>query len=154
MKLNTKQFGEIEIDPNEIIEFPAGILGFEDYHRYVILEFEDSIFQFLQSVEEPWLSFIIMMPELLRPDYQVAVEEKYVKELKFQDASEGRVYVIITISEDLSDMTANLQAPIVINWNRRLAKQVVLMDGAYNTRHNVLAEMEQAKANNSLRKTV
>lgn len=154
MKLNTEQFGEIEINPNEIIEFPAGILGFEELRQYVILEFEDSVFQFLQSVEEPWLSFIIMKPELMRPDYQVSIEEKYVKELEFQDASEGRVYVIITISEKISDMTANLQAPLVVNSKQCLAKQVVLMDGLYNTRHNVLAEMEQAKASNHLRKTV
>lgn len=154
MKLKTEQFGEIEINPADIIEFPTGILGFEEYQHYVIIEPQDSIFHFLQSVDEPWLSFFIMMPELLRPDYQVAVEEKNVKELEFQDASEGRVYVILTVQDKLADMTANLQAPLVINCKNRLAKQIVLMDGLYNTRHNVLAEMEQARANDRLRKTV
>lgn len=144
MKIETARFGVLEINPDEIITFPDGILGFEDYQRYVIVEQPDSIFSFLQSVDEPWLCFVIMMPELLRSDYQVTLEPQYVKELGFKDASDGQVFVIVTIPEDVSEMTANLQAPLVINRNTRLAKQIVLMDGMYKIRHNVLAELQRS----------
>lgn len=144
MELNTKRFGIIKIDPEEIINFTQGIYGFEDYHRYVIINHKDSIFSFLQSVDEPWLSFVIVMPELLQPDYQVALEAKYVKELELEDSSEGQVYVILTIPERIAEMTANLQAPLVINKKRRTARQVILMDGKYQTRHNVFTEKQRS----------
>lgn len=142
MKLNTDRFGTIEIDEEQIVDFSQGILGFEEYHQYVVIDQPDSIFSFLQSIDQPWLCFIVMMPELLRADYRVALEEQYVKELKFEDAEDGQVFVIVTVPEEITNMTANLQAPIVINHKQRLAKQIVLMDGKYNTRHNVWAELQ------------
>lgn len=143
MKVETTRFGTIEIDPEQIIEFPDGILGFEEYHRYVVFESSDHIFSFLQSVEVPWLSFVVIMPELLRSDYYVDLEPQLVKELGFEDPEEGKVFVIVTVPEDVTEMTANLQAPIVINRETRLAKQVILTDGMYKVRHNVLAELQR-----------
>ncbi len=144
MELDTSRFGIIEIDPEEIIHFTQGLYGFEDYHRYVIVNHKDSIFSFLQSVDEPWLSFVIVMPELIQPDYQVALEAKYVKELELEDSSEGQVYVILTIPDRIAEMTANLQAPLVINHKRKKARQVILMDGKYQTRHNVFTELQRS----------
>jgi flagellar assembly factor FliW len=39
-------------------------------------------------------------------------------------------------------MTINLQAPVVINKRKNIGAQIVLMDGKYHTKHNVLAEMQ------------
>ncbi|HHT36127.1 MAG: flagellar assembly protein FliW [Candidatus Wallacebacter cryptica] len=144
MKIETTRFGTLEVDPEQIIDFPEGILGFEDYHQFVIVEQPESMFCFLQSVEEPWLCFVIMMPELLRHDYQVKLEPQHVKQLGFEDSKDGQVFVIVTVPEDVSEMTANLQAPLVINRKTKLAKQVVLMDGLYSIRHNVLAELQRS----------
>ena len=143
VKIETTRFGSIEIDPEQIIEFPDGILGFEEYHRYVVVEPPGHIFSFLQSVDEPWLSFVVIMPELLRSDYYVDLEPQLVKELGFEDPKDGKVFAIVTIPEDTAEMTANLQAPIVINLKTKLAKQIVLTDGAYKIRHNVLAELQR-----------
>lgn len=38
MKIETTRFGTLEVDPEQIIDFPEGILGFEDYHQFVIAE--------------------------------------------------------------------------------------------------------------------
>ena len=40
MKLNTKNFGKIEID-EQIINFPEGLLGFEEEKQFVIINTED-----------------------------------------------------------------------------------------------------------------
>lgn len=159
MKLNTARFGEISVDPEHIIEFPHGILGFEEYHKFVILEQENSFFQFLQCVDQPELSFVVIMPELICADYQVDLEPSYVDELNFETAEDGKILAIVTVPENVAEMTANLQAPIVVNMKQRLARQIVLMDGKYHTRHNVLAEYQKTtyelhKAKEAMRKTV
>jgi flagellar assembly factor FliW len=143
VKIETTRFGTIEIDPGQIVEFPEGLLGFEEYQRYVILEQPDRVFSFLQSVEAPWLSFVVMIPELLRSDYHVELEPQFVKELGFENPEEGKVLVIVTVPEDITEMTANLQAPIAINLKTKLGKQIVLMEGSYKIRHNVLAELQR-----------
>ncbi len=144
MELNTSRFGVIKIDPNEVINFTQGLYGFEEYRRYVIVEHKDSIFNFLQSVDEPWLSFVIVMPELILPSYQVVLEAKSVEELQLEDSDVGQVYVILTIPDRITEMTANLQAPLVINPKSNLAKQVILMDGKYQIQHNVFAELQRS----------
>lgn len=145
MKLNTDRFGEIEVGIDKIITFPHGILGFEEYKRYIIIYEENSVFSFLQCVDEPALAFVILMPELVKADYQVALEPQHVQELKLDDASDGSVYGIISLPENLADMTINLQAPLVINNKERLGKQVVLTNSEYGIRHNVLAELQKTR---------
>ena len=51
MKLQTR-FGEMEVDPNKIIEFKEGIPGFEALRKFILIEDAESKFCYLQSVEE------------------------------------------------------------------------------------------------------
>ena len=37
MKVLTKFFGEVELDEKKVLEFPNGIIGFEDFKKYAIL---------------------------------------------------------------------------------------------------------------------
>ncbi|NLM24519.1 MAG: flagellar assembly protein FliW [Firmicutes bacterium] len=145
MVLNTDRFGEIVVDAEKIITFPSGILGFEKYKRYILLHEKNSIFSFLQCIDEPELAFVVIMPELIKPDYHVTLEAKHVQDLKLEDAKDGSVYGIVTIPENVADMTINLQAPLVINNKQKLGKQVVLTDSDYRIRHNVLAELQKSK---------
>ena len=61
MKLDTIRFGELEIKEEDIIEFPEGILGFEDMKKFVIFQMEEgSPLMWMQSVEEAALAFIVI----------------------------------------------------------------------------------------------
>jgi len=126
-----------------IISFPRGILGFADYHRYIILEQEQSVFSFLQSVDEPSLSFVVIMPELVRADYSVELSDEEVELLQIGAPEDGKVYGIVTIPENVAEMTVNLQAPVVINTKERLGAQLIISGDKYHTKHNVLAEMHR-----------
>ena len=55
MKINTINFGEIEIVEDKIILFQEGLPAFEDEEQFVIIlnEDEDNPFHFLQSVNTP-----------------------------------------------------------------------------------------------------
>ncbi|HHT43019.1 MAG TPA: flagellar assembly protein FliW [Firmicutes bacterium] len=142
MELKTK-FGPVQVEENMIISFPRGILGFADYHRYIILEQEQSVFSFLQSVDEPSLSFVVIMPELVRADYSVELSDEEVELLQIGAPEDGKVYGIVTIPENVAEMTVNLQAPVVINTKERLGAQLIISGDKYHTKHNVLAEMHR-----------
>ena len=142
MELKTK-FGPVQVEENMIISFPRGILGFADYHSYIILEQEQSVFSFLQSVDEPSLSFVVIMPELVRADYSVELSDEEVELLQIGAPEDGKVYGIVTIPENVAEMTVNLQAPVVINTKERLGAQLIISGDKYHTKHNVLAEMHR-----------
>ncbi|NLM42138.1 MAG: flagellar assembly protein FliW [Firmicutes bacterium] len=142
MELKTK-FGAISVEEDQIIYFPRGILGFADYHRYVLVERTDSVFSFLQSVDEPSLTFVVIMPELVRADYAVDLSEEEIELLQISSPEDGKVFGIVTIPENVAEMTVNLQAPVVINTRERLGAQLIIAGDKYHTKHNVLAEMHK-----------
>ncbi len=142
MELKTK-FGTITVQEDKIIHFPRGILGFADYRRYILVEREDSIFSFLQSVDEPGLSFVVIMPELVRADYAVELSDEEIELLQISSPEDGKVFGIVTIPENVAEMTVNLQAPVVINTKERLGAQLIITGDKYHTKHNVIAEMHK-----------
>ena len=46
-----------------------------------------------------------------------------------------RVYVIVTMSKEMKDVTINLQGPLLFNLEKRLGLQFIIPDGKYSTRH-------------------
>lgn len=138
MKILTTRFGEVEIAESEIYSFPEGILGFSDVKQYFILDNpKGGPFKWLQAVNPPSLAFVICDPLLFKPDYEVKIRVEDVTSIKLDDAAKGVVKVILTIPKEPSEMTANLLGPIILNAQAKLAKQVVLSEAQYSTRHRV-----------------
>ena len=50
----------------------------------------------------------------------------------------------MTIPSNPSEMTANLQGPVIINPEKRLGRQVISLSDKYNVRHRILDEMKKA----------
>ena len=76
MKIATARFGEIEVIPEEIIEFAEGLLGFEDAHRFVILNHQDgSPFRWLQCVDNGDLAFVIIEPLNFMFEYDLSISD-------------------------------------------------------------------------------
>jgi len=115
----TKRFGALEFSETEIISFQEGILGFEEYHNYVVIDQKETSFKFLQCVDEPELTFIVIMPELVRADYTVELREEQAQNLEIEAPVDAQVYAIVTIPENLAEMTANLQANAPLRFFRR-----------------------------------
>ena len=142
VELQTK-LGTMQVDEEKIIRFPVGILGFSDNHRYIIVEQEGSAFSFLQSVDDPELSFVVIMPELVCCDYSVQLSDEDIDLLQIKSPEDGKVYGIVTIPENVAEMTVNLQAPVVINTKERIGAQFIIQGDKYHTKHNVIAEMHK-----------
>ena len=144
MKYLTSRFGQISFDEKEILFLPKGILGFSQLSKYVIIEKEEyNPFKWLQSVEDPAVAFVIVDPTLFFPNYKLEVNEKELEELNFQQMKELITYVVITVPSDHSQMSADLLGPVVINSKKRIAKQVVMPDSPYTTKHYILDELKK-----------
>ncbi|MBR4153559.1 MAG: flagellar assembly protein FliW [Selenomonadaceae bacterium] len=141
-KVSTSRFGEIEVDEKKIVHFKDGIPAFEEEHEFVILPYEeDSPYYFMQSVNSPDLAFLLTIPFLFFPDYTFEIDESTVDELEIKNSDAVFYYSMITIPNgSIRYMTANLLAPIVLNSDNMQAKQVVLENTNYTTKHRLFPE--------------
>lgn len=139
IKLNTTNFGEIEIDKEKIFSFPDGLLGFEEDREFVIINNEDPEipFQWLQSLRNPDLAFVIINPFLVYPNYDIRISKAVRDKLKIEDEKDVAIYSIVVVPEDMEKMTANLLGPIILNIDKKLGKQVILDDDRYSTKHYI-----------------
>jgi len=141
--IKTTRFGALEVAEDLIITLPEGLIGFEDCTRFVVLhQDEKSPFRWLQSLDDGQVSFPIMDPWQFRSDYAPTLTDADAEELGLTPEMPGMVFVIVTVPlNNPRGMTANLLSPIVINPLTRRAKQVIVLDDCYTTKHNILEEM-------------
>lgn len=147
MILNTKHFGEIEVEEDKIIHFPEGILGFEEEKQFIIINNEDekSPFHWLQSVANPNLAFVIINPFFVYPNYDIVIPKSAQEKLEIEEKKDVAIYSIVVVPEDMEKMTANLLGPIVININKKLGKQVILDDERYTTKHYIFKQSSEVR---------
>jgi flagellar assembly factor FliW len=141
MKVATKAYGLIEVDERQKIVLPNGLLGFEKYRDYVLLDAERQPFFWLQSTEKEQVAFILINPFIFRPDYEANIENDELGMIGISDPKRALIFSIVTIPADGSPMTANLQGPLVINRDSRTGLQVVLPDPRCKTKHDIMAEL-------------
>jgi len=139
MIIQTSFLGEIEIEESSVINFPEGIPGFEQSKRYVIIPMGDaSPFFYMQSLDEPDLCLLTGHPFVFFPDYEIDVLDEELKKLGITDqGQELAVYVVISVPEDFKMATANLLAPLVINFTNKEGMQYVPAKSVYTTRHYI-----------------
>lgn len=148
MFLNTTNFGDIEIKEEDIITFDDGLPGFESMQKFIIVnsEEENSPFSWLQSVESGSLAFVIINPVFYKKDYTVTVDDLTVSSLGIEKPEDVAVYSIVVVPEDVTKISVNLKAPLVINTKNKKGKQVILDTREYNVRHYILEELQKQEA--------
>ena len=144
MKIKTKAFGEIEVDEKAKIKIPQGLFGFEELKDYVLLDAEQPPFYWLQSADEQEIAFVLINPFIFRPDYEVNIANEELAEIGIDSPEKAMIFTIVTIPSDGNPMTANLQGPLVINRETREGKQAILSDARWQTRHDIMAELNRA----------
>jgi flagellar assembly factor FliW len=143
MKIETKQFGLMDIEDSRIITMPGGMPGFHDLKRFVIIEREE-IWPFIcyQCADDAELCFYIMSPKLFLADYKVDIKE-VLREAGWEgdDPKDVELYVIVNTSAGVPDkITANLIGPLVVNTRRCEADQLVLHNSPYSHRHFIFSQ--------------
>jgi len=144
MKVDTKVFGSLEVDEKQRVIIPQGLFGFEDYKEFVLLDdVEQGQFFWLQSTDDKEIAFILINPFLFRKDYEANVINDDLAEIGITSPENALVFVIVTIPQDGSSMTANLQGPIIINKENMTGMQAILSDSKWKTKHDIIAEFNK-----------
>jgi flagellar assembly factor FliW len=146
MLVQTTRFGPIDVDEGKIIALKDGLLGFPRHQRFALVQTApDPVLYWMQSVDDPDLAFVVCDPLTFVPDYQVPVRQDDVEALGLHDLCDCQVLVIVNKAN--GDLTANLLGPIVVGARSLRAKQLVLSDKRYGTRHRLMpADPAQAVA--------
>jgi len=143
MEIKTRQFGPMEIEDNQIVTMPGGMPGFHTMKRFVIVEREEIWpFSCFQSLDDPELSFYIMNPALFMPDYRLDMPQAILEAGWEGDSSEDvKIYVIVNTSAGVPEkITANLIGPLVVNFRRHEADQMVLHNSSYSHQHLIFSQ--------------
>jgi flagellar assembly factor FliW len=139
MKINNTVVGDIEVDDGSVITFPEGMLGLPQYKHYVIVRNrETEPFLRLQCVDEPKISFLTIDPAFAEGGYKDYVMAQDPGHVLLDKEEEIVLLVVCTISPDRTDVTCNLQAPVVINHKSMKGKQIILLESNYSIRHSLI----------------
>ncbi len=133
MDINTSRFGNITVNDDKLFEFVIPIVGFDELSRFVLLEHsDDSMFKWLQSVENSMLAFPVVSCANLSMDYVIDLPDKAVELLKIESVDDLLVLNIASIpSSDPNSATINLLAPLIFNVKNKLAGQIILSGSGY-----------------------
>ncbi len=149
MVAETKFFGTIDIEEEKIIEFPMGIIGFENLRKFALIydseREERSKISWLQSMEEPLMVLPVINPIDIVEEYSPIIEDELTKSIGDPADADIVIFVTMSIPSDLTKMTANLKAPIIINTVNRKAMQVIAENQDYMIKYNVYDAIERLK---------
>lgn len=142
MKLNTARFGEIEIEEDRIFNFVMPIIGFDMLHKFIILDpNKDTLFKWLQSIEDPALAFPIISVSALNLDYTIDLPDNIVETLNIKNVESLLVMNITSIPQDNpKGTTINLLAPLIFNLDNQNAAQIVLSGSGYDISYPMFKE--------------
>lgn len=142
MKINTKNFGKLDVNERNILTFEDGLMGMEDVKRFTFINNTDTEgpvpFMWLQGVDDPDIAFVLTIPYLLRDEYEVEIPDEIVESLMIQDAHDVAVYTTVTVARAFSSATMNLQSPLIINTDNNKAAQVIMHDSGYSCKERCL----------------
>lgn len=145
MIVKTTRFGPVEMDEEKVIIFSRGIPGFENLRRFFILPAGDTEdIQWLQAIDDPAVALLIIDPFKYFRGYCVDIPGSDLQELQIKDSNQALVAAVVTIpGNDPANATANLLAPIIINTGLNKARQVILSDTSYTTRHKLFTVIQE-----------
>lgn len=149
MLVDTRCFGRVELDEKKILQFPQGIMGFEDKKRWTILydieSGDGSSISWLQSIDEAGLALPVVSPFSLMKEYNPIVEDEQLECLgEFKD-DDLLVLLALTVPKDVEKTTANMKAPFIINPATATGIQVIAENEDYPIRFRVAEAVRKMK---------
>ena len=130
MKIKTHQFGEIEFGEELIINFAEGLFGFENLHKYLLIKTDEDLFYWLNSVEQPEISFPMIGLRV--------IDEKYPL------VEDNEPFGIVILNRNPQDVKVNLKAPVYIDQNNKRGFQKIIDSDKYPIDYNLFIEEKQS----------
>ncbi|MBR6237528.1 MAG: flagellar assembly protein FliW [Lachnospiraceae bacterium] len=141
MEFITKFFGKVDVADDKIINFPEGILGFPDLKKFALMfDSEKSSptgLNFMASLDEPAFMMPVVTAVAVKPDYSPKITAEVEKAIGPLTEDNVLVLVTMTIPEDITGMTVNLNAPIIINTESNKAIQSMVENEGYDVKYPI-----------------
>ncbi|HKM03218.1 MAG TPA: flagellar assembly protein FliW [Lachnospiraceae bacterium] len=149
MIINTRIFGEVNIDEEKVIVFQNGIIGFPELTKFALIHDEEkgnaAGIRWMQSLQETAFAMPVMDPLVVISDYNPSIEDELLKSIGTLNIDEMLVLVTVSVPNDLTKMSVNLKAPIIINANERKACQVIVENDDYQVKFLIYDILQAAK---------
>jgi flagellar assembly factor FliW len=127
MRYATSRFGTLQINTDAILLFPDGLVGFEQHQHFVLLsEVDNDAVGWLQSLSDPQFAVAVVTPHHFVSRYTLRLHRSQLSSLPW--GPEDRSLVLAIVAQHEGRLTANLRAPVVINLDRCLGRQVITAD--------------------------
>ena len=122
-----------------IIHFDEGLIGFSEFKDFVLME-NDSLapFRLLQSLESPDVGFLVLEPTALVSNYYDLVPLREWESLGVGGRTKPLAFVIVVVGANPESSTGNLQAPLLINYDSMVGKQIILTDSGFSVRYPLI----------------
>ncbi|MFU8781444.1 MAG: flagellar assembly protein FliW [Kiritimatiellia bacterium] len=134
----------LTIRPEHVFHFPQGLPAFEEYKDFVFaINPDTSPFVFMHSLNPGGLSFVCMDPFLAHPGYSPRIGVADQEFLHLTKTETLMIMVIVTVRKDVRDITANLQAPLAINIESSIGKQIMCEGQSYPVRYRIWDSLEE-----------
>lgn len=141
MRIETKYHGTMEYEENDIIIFRNGLPGFEEFHKFIIFPLEDNhYFTILQAIKSPEVGLVTVNPFDFIEEYELNLSEELQQNLQVEKPEDVMILNTVTLNSEVSKITTNLKAPIVININKGLGEQIILDNEKYSIKHPLVRE--------------
>ena len=141
MEYITKLFGTIDVDDSKVITFPEGLLGFPEMKRFALMfdsEKSDATgLNFLVSLDEPAFMMPVVPAVAVKPDYSPQISAEVEKAIGELTEDNVLILVTMTIPSNITEMTVNLNAPIIINADTGKAAQSVVENEGYDIKYPI-----------------
>jgi flagellar assembly factor FliW len=124
VQFETSRFGALEVAEDKVIRFPAGVLGFPQVKRYVLLDYGDTPVKWLQAVDDPDVAFIVMEPRILVQDYAITLDVTTRQALQLDTEEDLAILAIVRVEK--GQVLANLKGPLLFNSRLKIGIQAVL----------------------------
>jgi len=141
--VRSQALGDVEVTLDSALLFADPMAGFPRCLRYALVPHvrpdgsEDGAVAWLQALDAPFHAFVVTDPWGIVPEYSPEISDADAEDLGLASFQDARVFGILTVPGNPKEISINLRAPIVVNVARRVAKQVVLLNDEYHTRHLV-----------------
>ena len=139
--VESPSLGCVTFKERDVILFPNGLIGFEEYTNFtLVVQPELAPFKWLLNIEEPSLCFPVVDPFFIMEEYNPLPPVEEIKSIGLNDIKDAQLYAIVNVGQEAIQVSANLRGPLVINEQRRLGKQIVLVDSNYLLKYPIIIQ--------------
>lgn len=148
MNIESQRFGTLDINDEEILSFPQGVIGFPSEQRFALVPHHGSGYiAWLQSVSTPELAFPVVSAHAFGDKYPDVPVSAAANEAGIEGTDETLAVMVVLCALSNQPATVNLLAPIVVNATTRKGAQVILEGTRFSTREYFALPSAQAPAN-------